>query len=226
MRLLILVTLVTLITLMAGTASAATITGTVYDYSLEPVPGAIVTVNTTPEQTLVARDGTYKLHLPTGTYNLSVNKATGGGLKQHHSTTITVDEEGEYTYDLILFPETEAIETPEPGFLEDDEDTEKTERQPFKAEHALLLLIGLALIGIGGYRYLHRKKKRKEAATDPFAEKILHHIKREKTITQKDLRQHYAESEAAISTALARLESEGRIRKVKRGRGNILIYQK
>ncbi|MFP4523885.1 MAG: carboxypeptidase regulatory-like domain-containing protein [Candidatus Woesearchaeota archaeon] len=223
MRLLMLITLVAL---MAGSASAATITGTVYDYSLEPVPGAIVTVNTTPEQTLVARDGTYKLHLPAGTYNLSVNKATGGGLKQHHTTTITVSEEGEYTYDLILFPETEAIETPREGFLEDDEETPEEEAPAFKAEHALLILIGLALIGVGGYRYLRRKKKREEEAADPFAEKILQHIKREKTISQKDLRKHYAESEAAISTALARLEAEGRIRKVKRGRGNILIYQK
>ncbi|MBW2983014.1 carboxypeptidase regulatory-like domain-containing protein [Candidatus Woesearchaeota archaeon] len=222
-----LLTTLLLIILMTGTASAATITGTVYNYNLEPVPGAIVTANTTPEQTLVARDGTYRLHLPAGTYRLSVNKVMEGGLKQHHNTTITVTEEGEYTYDLILFPETEEIETPGPGFLEGDEETpEEEEAQAFKTEHALLLLLGLALIGVGGYRYLRRKKTRKEETADPFAEKILQHIKREKTISQKDLRKHYVESEAAISTAIARLESEGRIRKVKRGRGNILIYQR
>ena len=45
-------------------------------------------------------------------------------------------------------------------------------------------------------------------------------------ITQKDLRKKINASEAKISLMIADLESKGTIRKIKKGRGNIIILEK
>ena len=50
-----------LVLLLIPLGSAATITGTIYDYSLQPVTNAIVSINTVPEQTTVTQEGQYSL---------------------------------------------------------------------------------------------------------------------------------------------------------------------
>ena len=42
-------------------------------------------------------------------------------------------------------------------------------------------------------------------------------------MTQKDLRKHFAMSEAKISLMITELESLKKIKKIKKGRGNIII---
>ncbi|MBS3149146.1 hypothetical protein J4455_00425 [Candidatus Woesearchaeota archaeon] len=45
-------------------------------------------------------------------------------------------------------------------------------------------------------------------------------------MTQKDIRKELKISEAKVSLILTQLESEGRIKKIKKGRGNIVILNK
>ena len=45
-------------------------------------------------------------------------------------------------------------------------------------------------------------------------------------MTQKELRKHFPMSEAKISLMIAELESMGKIKKIKKGRGNIIILNK
>lgn len=61
---------------------------------------------------------------------------------------------------------------------------------------------------------------------DEYDSKILNIIKKEKRITQKDIRSQIPLSEAKISLVISDLEDKGMIRKIKKGRGNILIYIK
>ena len=89
----------------ATLTTAATITGTIYDYELEPVAGAIVTINTTPSQTIVAVDGTYELQAPSGTYKLDVNKKTSTSLAKTDEEVVKITDEGTYNLDFILFPQ-------------------------------------------------------------------------------------------------------------------------
>ena len=44
--------------------------------------------------------------------------------------------------------------------------------------------------------------------------------------TQKEIRKHIPLSEAKISLMIAELEHQGKVKKVKKGRGNIIILNK
>ncbi len=59
---------------------------------------------------------------------------------------------------------------------------------------------------------------------DEYETKILDIIKKEKRTTQKEIRSQIPLSEAKISLIISDLEDKGMIRKIKKGRGNILIF--
>jgi len=65
-----------------------------------------------------------------------------------------------------------------------------------------------------------------ESQLDEYAHNALQLIKKEKRTTQKDLRKEIPLSEAKISLIVTELEDKGKIRKIKKGRGNILIFVK
>jgi uncharacterized membrane protein len=59
---------------------------------------------------------------------------------------------------------------------------------------------------------------------DDSAIAVLEIIKKEKRITQKDIRKQLPDSEAKISLVISEFEAQGIIKKIKKGRGNIIIY--
>ena len=65
------------------------------------------------------------------------------------------------------------------------------------------------------------------AVVDPhgeLAEKVLDFVKQQGgRVTQLDIRKKFPSSEAKISLILTDLEEQGKIRKIKKGRGNIII---
>lgn len=60
---------------------------------------------------------------------------------------------------------------------------------------------------------------------DEYGLLVLNIIKKNTRITQKDLRNQIPLSEAKISLIISDLEDKGMIRKIKKGRGNILIFK-
>jgi len=195
-------------------AQAAIITGTIYDYSLNTVNGAVITINTTPSQVIVARNGTYSLHVPRGTYELIVGTTTPQGVTEKAQQTITITDQETYTLDFILFPELEEIEAPDLNDLTLEEPRRKT---------TTTIIIG-ALIIITILTYIALKKRTPREEEDELSTRILRYVKQHKRTTQKDIRKTFPESEATISLVLSELESKGRIRKIKKGRSNIIIY--
>src|SRR3989338_11385409 len=88
---------------MPGVLGAA-IYGNIYDLSLDKVSGAVVEVNTTPQQKLIAQDGKYAFEIPKGTYRISAELGANGHVTARENQTVTVLQEGSYVIDLILFP--------------------------------------------------------------------------------------------------------------------------
>ncbi len=85
--------------------NGAIIHGTVYSWdNLEPLPKAIVTINTTPEQRVVAENGTYSFVVPPGTYVIRAYYYSHGELELYDEENVTVKGNGTYVLDLILFP--------------------------------------------------------------------------------------------------------------------------
>ncbi len=94
---------------------------------------------------------------------------------------------------------------------------------------AILFIAIIAFFLILRMREKDIKKGREEIDREEADEikKVIDFIKKEGgRTTQKDIRKNFPQSEAKISLIVSELEDAGRIRKIKKGRGNIIILNK
>ena len=197
-----------LIIIFSQFSLAATIHGTVYDLSLDPVKNIIVELDTNPAQRLVSKSGIYSFEVPLGTYTISA-KQNLNSEELTQEEIIVKSQQGEYVVDLFIFPEFE----------------EKPQEISY-LPYILLLVIIIIIIII--YKKYKKKPKTEEIQepSDQDLDKIIKIIKNNNNrITQKELRKHFPLSEAKISLLIADLEKQGKLEKIKKGRGNILILK-
>jgi len=207
-------------------AEGAIIHGTVYSWeTLEPLPKAIVTINTTPEQRIVSKNGTYSFVVPPGSYVIKAYYYSHGVLELYAEENITIKEEGTFVLDLILFPPLTNISVEEPNIqitLESKEESSMTA--------VVGVLAVVCVVGIGVF-YLFRRRKVPEVIEEPEKlpedlERAVEIIRKEGgRITQKELRRKLGYSEAKVSLIIADLERRGIVEKVKKGRGNIIFLK-
>ncbi|NOZ82513.1 MAG: hypothetical protein GXN98_01660 [Euryarchaeota archaeon] len=195
--------------------AGAEIYGTLYSWELEPLDNVLVWINTTPEQKVVARDGTYSFTVPPGHYVLRASY--NGTLQLEAVEEVTVVEEGRYRIDLILFP-----------VLEEDLQEDEIEAVlPGNGSGWWLLAALAAAAGAAVYLLARRRRgaKEEEQLPEDLAE-LLEIIRREGgRVKQSELRRIVGCSEAKLSLMLADLEHRGRIRKIRKGRGNIIVLR-
>src|SRR3989344_3790051 len=99
--------------IMIQIASAATIYGSVYDFSLNNVNNARVEIDTSPQQFLIARNGSYSFNVPNGAYTIKAQLMQKNTVVASVQENITIKQDGSYVLDLILFPDVEeGIENP------------------------------------------------------------------------------------------------------------------
>ncbi len=203
-------------------ASAAELHGTVYDMGLNKIKGVQIILNTVPVQRQITQDGNYAFILPAGTYTLTADYYQYSILKSSVKEKILIKEEGSYVYDLVLFPVVSED-------IDIEEDLNLSGKFLVEEERNIgdLLVIVLFLIILGSLIYLFQKRKPVfEEIGDAEMLKLFNFIKKEKRTTQKDIRSQFFQSEAKISLMLSELESKGFIKKFKKGRGNIILFQK
>lgn len=210
--------------------SAATLSGIIYDLSFEEVDNTIVEINTQPKQVTVAKQGRYSFEIPEGTYILKAKKES---LIASENITVTVD--GNYTLDLILFPSFEE-EDELSNDLEENTLLNELDKKPTK--DYVWYFLALAVVAVINFWFAYKKriqqflKKRKERLhtkhdnTDSDLQQVLQIIHNERgRTTQKEIRKQVPLSEAKISLILTELEQEGKIKKYKKGRSNIVILK-
>ena len=137
--------------------------------------------------------------------------------------------EGSYTLDLILFDALEEAETIDVDIT--NELDEKSNAGTYLAVSLLVFLVAGALAGIiflekktAHFQKQIEKELGDEKIIDDELEKIVKIIKSEGgRTTQLEIRKHIPLSEAKISLMIAELEDKKIIRKIKKGRGNIII---
>lgn len=93
-----------LVILIIPFSEAATIFGSVYDVSLHKVNGARLEVNTTPHQHFISVNGEYSFNIPAGFYTIKAELIRSNKLLSHEWQNISVNQEGEYVLDFVLFP--------------------------------------------------------------------------------------------------------------------------
>ncbi|MDI9395727.1 MAG: MarR family transcriptional regulator [Euryarchaeota archaeon] len=88
-----------------GNSLAATFHGTIYEwYTFKPLNNSIVEVNSTPQQSFVATNAEYSFNLTPGTYRISAKYIEENIVIYKTEENITIFDDGEYVYDLLLFP--------------------------------------------------------------------------------------------------------------------------
>jgi len=205
--------------------NAAEIYGTVYDMSLNPAMDAVIEINSVPKQTKILKDGTYSFTLPIGNYVIKATHVSNYNVYSAEENISIVDD-GRYILDLIVFPD--LSEESELLLLGEDislEDIYEEEEQAFPWLYIILVIIIIIAVVIFVKK---RKTKEKilEEEIDP-KDKIYEFIKQKGgRVTQREIRKNFPVSQATISLILTELESEGKLKKIKRGKGNIIILQK
>lgn len=90
---------------LAGSSPTATVHGVTYAWdTLEPINDTVIDVNSTPPQSIVAKDGTYSFELPPGNYAITARYYRNNSLIYSKETTFKVEGEGNYVLDLLLYP--------------------------------------------------------------------------------------------------------------------------
>lgn len=210
---------------------SSTIHGFVYDMNLDKVKGVVLEVNSNPKQRMISTTGNYSFSLPIGQYNITAYYNDKNGV-QKTQENINIVNDGDFVLDLFLFAD-----------ITNEESIANTQEinfsAPFKSVNYLpyliiILLLVIAVLVLLTRLFLLRKNENNEITivksdsnlSDPL-QKLLRLIeKSDGRITQKEIRKEFPLSEAKISLMIAELESTGKIQKIKKGRGNIIVLNK
>ena len=208
--------------LTVNIVSASEIQGRVYDFSLEKLSNVIVEINTNPMQRQVSKTGFYSFNVPNGNYTISIKNAEN---KIIGSENILINEEGNYTLDIITFIDLgEEQELVNDTSLELNTDIENIDKTNYSFIWIILVVLILAILS---YYLIKRNKKELQIVEDDLKNKVLEIIKKEDgRTTQKEIRKLIPYSEAKISLVITELEAEGKVQKIKKGRSNVIILKK
>jgi len=199
---------------------ATTIYGTIYDSSLTKATPVKISIDTVPGQFMISKDSDYSFEVPEGTYTLIVEQYLYREKIAEMQEKITVTNEGTYRLDLILFPILEGFEGNETDFIADS-----LGELPQKSFRLLYATVSLLLITILLVFFFLTKKKKKKVPITSDLNQLYQFIKKQKRTTQREIRKQFPLSEAKISLMITDLESQDKIKKIKKGRGNIIILQ-
>ncbi|MBS3116107.1 hypothetical protein J4421_00770 [Candidatus Woesearchaeota archaeon] len=224
----------------------ATLSGSVYNSNLQIEKNVLVEMGTAPSQKLLAKNGTYAFEVPLGKFTLSAQK---NSLVVEEE--INIVKEGAFIRDIFLIPN---LDDEEQLWQQTEEELILDVETKELGKGSIREIISYVLLGVVfifaiirfikvrrkyGLLSLFRKKVKAEQqktleqhkedlANEPgYLEQVLELIKKnDGRITQKEIRREMLHlSEAKISLILTELEHKGKIEKVKKGRGNVLLLK-
>jgi len=218
-----------LLILLSNLVFAASIHGTIYDIELNELSDVIVEIDSIPKQSFVSKDGTYSFEVTQGDYTILAKKG-----QEIAEEKITITDDGTYKIDLILFPDFEEVEILDESDLEIGTEYTDTVEKNYSLYYLIAFILVIVIIIAVLFHYKKKfetgfkeelKELRKTTKDDLETDlkELIAFIKKEGgRTTQKDIRRNFPQSEAKISLMIAELEHKGKIKKIKKGRGNII----
>jgi len=197
--------------IVAASVDAAVLQGAVYTFDLSVANDSIVEINTTPNQLLVAKNGSYRFSVPAGRFMVTAIKD-----ELFVEEAIAVQDDGEYVLDLILLPELSVEES----LMDSDEELvlPYVPDQTFSNSWVVASIV-LAVVLCVGWLFSRKKEK---LPTD--LGRILQIIdKAGGRIAQKDVYRSVEWSESKVSLMLDDLEARGIVYRVKKGRAKVVF---
>ena len=237
-----------LICFLIGYGQAAEVHGVIYTWSdfENPLANAIIEINSIPVQSKVATNGTYSFdNLQPGNYTIKAKSYRNNILEYSAEQEVQiVDREGNFNIDILLFPPTDSdIE-----YLGDMNLTADIDLKNGESLDTYLLVAAILIILCSALFFLWMKKKKitsdGHVIYDPpvqqpgkipdIPEKEIPEdlqnlytliMKKGGRVTQKELRGEMKCSEAKVSLMLDDLEDRSYIKKIRKGRSNIIIAE-
>ena len=220
---------------------SATITGEVVEwYTFDKLDNVIVEIDTVPLQRDITTNGEYSFEVGFGEYVISAEYYNGDELVYSDLQEIVVTQEGNFVVDLLMFPSLDSIEDELEaidfnGIEVIPEESELTENEDYSDIVGIGIVVFAVVFGIIVLFVLlksdvlsHTKKEEKEEDLDEYAEEVLALLRRRgNRLTQKEIRDEIQGiGEAKISLIITELEAAGKVKKIKKGRGNIIVLKK
>ena len=159
-----------LVIVFQGNAIAATIHGTVYEWStFKPLNNSVVEINSTPEQNLIATNSEYSFNLTPGTYAINASYLEGNRIVYTAQDKVVISREGDYIHDLLLFPPSNEELLNQDEFDVPNLDYEEAEpvSQPSSQYTVLVSFLALTVLFLSVY---FLKKRHEKSVTVFFPE--------------------------------------------------------
>jgi len=232
--------IVLMILILIENCYAATIHGNIYDPDLNQVEGRVeVEVDSSPRQYQVSTDGKYSFFLLVGKYTIKAKYEEHGILKYLAEERIVVRDEGRFIHDIVMYPSPEEEERLMGDIIE----------EPSNKNNSIILFMIIGFVFIvsillvfyilkKGRKKEHIQEKKEEPPESFAAEKkevetpesldgVIKIIKENNgRVTQREIRKQIPLSEAKISLMITELEDKGTVKRIKKGRGNIIILKR
>jgi uncharacterized membrane protein len=218
----------------------ATVHGTAYDlWTFAPLENIVIEVysNSVLRMQTISVDGTYSLSLSPGDYTIMGKHYYGSFLISDAQENVTLQPHDNITLDLIMFPTFEENELPEnyDNTIAEEWGDAGTTWWPILGAALVLVLLG-AVAAFYYLKILPKKKLGMKKVEETPSVKVvglpddLREVMDAITgsggrINQVELRRKLPYSEAKVSLMIADLENRGLVRKIKKGRGNIIILK-
>lgn len=238
----------------AATSEDTVITGHVYDNNLNLFNKVVVLINTSPEQRIVVVNGTYYFSVPQGNYNIRVfyfhNQVYSENISANSpgrfiNDIIVFDNlsvSGEMPKVSDIFNTTN-VSSAQRNLAALSGDVRRYQIFTIIVVATLLAIVVFVL-----FRFEKRKnsldnfidiqnkiirnkdeipkirKERHKQKKKNFEDRIIDFLKEETVVTQKDIKKKFFLSDTKVSLIISDLESRGIIKKIKKGRGNIIKF--
>ncbi|NCO11211.1 hypothetical protein GW924_01235 [Candidatus Pacearchaeota archaeon] len=204
----------------ANLVSAVEVAGEVYSTDFEIVSEVVVKVLSTGGNVLqseISESGRYEFGLSEGEYIVKAEVYRDGILVLEGGERIEVGGVA-LNVDLIVLPSFGDEE------LFDNFDV-STDIEAEGISFLILAVIAIAVAAVIAFYYWKRGPKPKEELPKDLKEIVKMIERKGGRVNQVDLRKELQFSEAKVSLMLADLENRGWIKRIKKGRGNILVLQ-
>lgn len=212
---------------------AANLSGSVYSMdSFDAVHGVVVKAEGVSTYQTFSMDGTYEMDIPAGEYTVKALYYVEGNLQGYAEDRITLGEGGA-AYDFVLFAPDEfesivGFDVPE---VSENIPESRQDWTPFIAGGVLLVVVVAA-----AYFFLMRKKPEEKGVQreeeklpaekkelDEEEKKVLEILRNSEGMrNQKELREIMRCTEAKMSLLISGLEAQGYVKRIKKGRENIV----
>jgi uncharacterized membrane protein len=148
---------------LADSNVTATVHGATYAWdTLEPLNDTVISINSNPTQSIVAKKGTYSIELVPGDYTITARCYQNNTTTYSKEATLKIEGEGNYVFDLLLYPVSENIVTEtiadKTNNLNSPNPTEQT-RTDYSTTRYLPIALTLFLLLGGSYKLSRKHKK-------------------------------------------------------------------